>query len=191
MSDDQDTPRQHNARKADARRLQACYPGLRYTDAYAASTPKARTWRKFEESGGYPSVASCARYVAEAAALLAAASQDCGEPADRDRLAEGSYFANWLATRLFELAAFVEMVRVCSPLIPDDGFESSPLPGLPGPLRTHTGLHDVIAMLTVASSCASIAEGTPGAPAEVQAAAQHVHALQAWISPASAGGDPR
>lgn len=191
MSDGQDTPRRHNARKADARRLQRRYPGLRYTDAYAASTPEARTWRKFEESGGYPSVACCASYVAEAAALLAAAAQDCGEPADRDRRAEGSYFAHWLAMRLFEVAAFVELVRVCSPLIPDDGFQPSPLPGRPGPLRTHTGLRDVIAMLTDASIYASMAEGTPGAPAEVQAAAQHVHALRAWSSPSPAGGDPR
>ena len=100
MSDDEDTPPRHNARKADARRLQQRYPGLRYTDAYAASTPEARTWRKFEESGGYPSLACCASYVAEAAALLAAAAQDCGDPDDRYRRAEGANFAHSLALHL-------------------------------------------------------------------------------------------
>lgn len=187
MSDDQDTPRRHNARKADARRLQQRYPGLRYTDACAASTPEARTWRKFEESGGYPPVTTCASYVAEAASLIEAAAVHCNDPDDRYRRAEGANFALSLALYLFRAAAFVEMVRVCSPLVPDDGFEPSPMPAFPGLLRSHSGLHDVAAMLTFASSYASMAEGMPGPPAEVLAAAQHVHALRAWSTPPAAG----
>lgn len=191
MSDDQGTPPRHNARKTDARRLQQRYPGLQYTDAYASSTPEARNWRKFEESGGYPPAATCASYVAEATSLIEAAAVHCTDPDDRYRRAEGANFAHSLALHLFGVATFVEMVRVCSPLVPDDGFEPSPMPAFPGSLRTHTGLHDVTAMLIDASIYASMAEGTPGAPAEVQAAAQHVHALRAWGSPPAVGGDPR
>lgn len=187
MSDDQDTRRRHNARRADARRLQKRYPGLRYTDAYTASTPDAQSWRKFAESVGYATVASCASYVGEAASLLEAAAQDCGEPVDRDRRVEGFYFAHWLALCLTEVATFVDMVSACGPFVPDDPFQPSPAsPTFPGSLRTHTGLHDVTVMLTHASSCLSSVEqqeGTPGAPAAIVVVARHVHALRAWSAP--------
>jgi hypothetical protein len=102
---------------------------------------------------------------------------------------EGFWFAQGLTMRLREVATFMDVVRVCSPLLPGDGFQPASLPAFPGSLRTYTGLHGVIERLIDASYLASVGQWTPGAPAEFLAVAQHVHALRAWSSPPPQAGE--
>lgn len=181
MSDQQDKPGRHNARKAAARRLQQSYPWLRYTEAYATSSPKAHSWRGFADSGGVVATTVCASLVAEAGVLLVAAADQCGETPERDRRLEGVAFAQWLALRLSEVVAYVETVRATAPLFPDYPFQPSPAPPFPGPLLTRIGLHGVTPVLTDASWTAS-AQIAPGIPTQVRDTAQHIEALRAWVS---------
>lgn len=181
MSDHHTRPR-HHARKAAARQLQQRYPWLRYTDAYAASTPHAHSWRTFADSSGWATVTWCASEVTQAATLLAAAAEHCPETADRDSRLKGVLFAYWLAVRLTEVGAYTEIVQATTPLVGGSLQPSSAAPPFPGPLHTHTGLEAATLKLTNASRAASVIHATPGAPTQARDAAQHVEALRAWIT---------
>jgi len=181
MSDQQNTRQRHNARKAAARQLQQSYPWLRYTEAYATSTPKAHSWRGFADSGGVVATTVCASLIAEAGLLLVAAADECGETPERDRRLEGVTFAQWLALRLSEVVVYVDAVRATAPLFPEYPFQPSPAPPFPGPLRTRIGLHGVTTVLTDASWTASAAIA-PEMPTLVRDAAQQIEALRAWVS---------
>ena len=181
LSDHQDPPGRHNARKAAARRLQQSHPWLRYTEAYALSTPKADSWRGFAESGAAIAVTMCAHLVTEAASLLVSAADECGEPRDRLRRVEGCQFATWLALCLTEVVVFADTLQATAPVVPDLPFQQSSSPPFPGPLLTHAGLGGVTTVLTEASWTASslVALETP---TEARDAARHVEALRAWVS---------
>ena len=181
MSDRQDTPRRHNARKAAARRLQQSYPWLRYTEAYAASPPQANRWREFADTDGVVATTVCASLIAEAGALLVGAADKCRDTPERDRRLQGVVFAQWLSLCLSEAVVYTETVRATAPLFPDYPFQLSPAPPFPGPLRTRIGLHEVTTVLTDASWTAS-AQIAPEVPTEVREAARHIEALRAWVS---------
>lgn len=181
MSDLHDAPGRSNARKAAARQLQQQYPGMKYTQAYAASAPDAEAWRQFAQSGRAVHLAACALHVLEATGQLVAAADGCHEGSERDRLWVGAVFAHWLCDQLRAVETHARTVEGTAPFVERRVIDSAP-PPLPEPLRAGVG-EEIATLLRCAHDLMTAAvQAPPAAPTEVQDAAVQVAAVSQWAS---------
>lgn len=179
MNDHEAAPRINNARKAAARRLQQQYPGLKYIQAYAATTPDAQTWQQFAREGFAVHLQACAIQIGEAARRLFSAAANCGERIERQRLWEGGQISVLLATRLAEVETYARTVEVTAPLM--SRMETVEWPSVPEPL--HNGMDpEIVELFHQARHFINSVQAAPSIPAAVQDLAVQTATVHHWAS---------
>lgn len=179
VNSSQHAPR-HNARKAAARQLQRTYPGMKYTDAYAACSPDAAAWRTFSRSLHPVDLFHCTDNCLGATQLLVDAINDCAD-ADRVTIATAATWTMQVATRLAEIRTHADTVEACAPFVPTNLPPMPPAPPL-NPLASTNGLHEAAADLTHAHRITATLITSTAMPPEVRAIAAQIADLQRWIS---------
>lgn len=172
-------PRQ-NARKAAARQIQRTYPGLKYTDAYAACSPDATVWRTFATSLHTADLFYCTDRCLEATRLLANVANDRAD-ADKITLSTAAVRTMEIATRLAQIRTRADTVEISAPFTPPN------LPAVPPPpslsqLVSTDGLDQAAAELATAHQIAAALTASTAVPPEVHAVAAQIADLLRWIS---------